>query len=424
MIRKDFERLGEHYFEERLENGLLIRVIEKPGFARKYAFMATDFGSNDTSFLLDGVRCSTPAGVAHYLEHKMFDLPEGNAMEMFAKLAGSNNAFTSYAMTAYYVSCTDHFEENLSVLLRLVTTPYFMPESVEKERGIIAQEIRMYEDSPDSAVQENLMAAMYHHHPIRVGIAGTVESIQEITAEMLNTCHKAFYDPSNMMLCVIGDVDAQAVIEQVRRETPPSCEQKTERDYGQAEPLTVVEPRVEARMEVSMPTFAIGFKAEPAKSPEESMRMEIIGELAAEILAGESAPLYTKLYEQQLIDSDFSMGFESMKGMAMLEAYGDSEDPDAVLQALEEEAARIVEQGVEEKQFVRLKKSMLGRRLRDLDSFEGVCYRTCAYYFEGTEYLDYPQMFDTVTSRDVELFLKQTVQKERAAISVIYPKEV
>lgn len=423
MIQKEFLQLGERYFEQRLENGLLVRVIEKPGFARRYAFMATDFGSNDTSFRLNGKPCTTPAGVAHYLEHKMFDLPEGNAMEMFAKLAGSNNAFTSYSMTAYFVSCTERFEENLSVLLRLVTTPYFTPESVEKERGIIAQEIRMYEDNPDSAVQENLFAAMYLHHPVRVGIAGTVESIQKITSDMLYTCHQAFYDPGNMMLCVIGDVDAGAVIEQVRRETPTSCGMQAERDYGEAEPLHCVNSRVEARMEVSMPTFAIGFKAAPAEKGPGTMRLEIIGELAAEVLAGESSPLYTRLYEQKLIDSDFAIGFESMRGMAMLEASGDSDDPDAVLQALEEEAARITEQGVDEQQFTRLKKSMLGRRLRDLDSFEGVCYRTCAYYFDGAEYLEYPQVFETVTKQDVELFLAETVKKERAAISIIYPKE-
>ena len=423
MIRKDFPQLGEHYFEEKLENGLLVRVIEKPGFARKYAFLATNFGSNDTSFRLDGKACTTPAGVAHYLEHKMFDLPEGNAMEMFAKLAGSNNAFTSYSMTAYYVSCTERFEENFSVLLRLVTTPYFTTQSVEKERGIIAQEIRMYDDSPDNAVQKNLFAAMYHHHPVRVDIAGTVESIQSITADMLYTCHKAFYDPSNMMLCVIGDVDAAAVIEQARRETPASCGIRTERDYGEEEPMACVTDRVEEKMEVSMPTFAIGFKAEPAEKGPETMRLELIGELAAEILAGESSGLYTALYEKQLIDSDFSIGFDSMKGMAMLEACGDSEDPDAVLQALLEEAARIRKDGVEEKQFERLKKSMLGRRLRELDSFEGVCYRTCGCFFDGAEYLDYPQIFETVTKRDVELFLAQTVQKKRAAISIIYPKE-
>ena len=220
MTKKEFPQLGEQYFEQRLPSGMMVRVVEKPGFAKKYAFVAVNFGSIDTKFRLNGVDYATPDGVAHYLEHKMFDLPEGNAMELFAQNAGSNNAFTSYAMTAYYVECTERFEENLSILLRLVTTPYFTEESVEKERGIIAQEIKMYDDSDGNVVQENLFRAMYLHHPARVSVAGTVESIQDITAKTLYDCHRAFYDPSNLILCVVGDVDAAKVLAQAERETP------------------------------------------------------------------------------------------------------------------------------------------------------------------------------------------------------------
>ena len=220
MIRKDFPKLGEHYFEERLPNGLLVRVMEKPGFAKRYAFVAADYGSIDAEFFLNGKKYVTPQGVAHYLEHKMFDLPEGNAMQEFAKYAGANNAFTSYTMTAYYVECTEHLEENFEILLRMVTTGYFTDESVQKERGIIAQEIKMYEDSADSAVMENLFRIMYQNHPVRNNIAGTVESIEEITADTLKLCHDAFYDPSNLIVCVIGDVDAASIIEQARRLTP------------------------------------------------------------------------------------------------------------------------------------------------------------------------------------------------------------
>ena len=193
MIRKDFPALGEHYFEEKLPNGLTVRVIPRPGFAKKFAFLATDFGSIDMRFSFAGKDCAVPAGVAHYLEHKMFDLPEGNAMEQYAEYGGGNNAFTNYTMTAYYFDCTEEFEENLKILLRLVTEPYFTPESVEKERGIIAQEIRMYEDSAESRVVEDLFDGMFRSHPVRVPIAGTVESIAEITAQSLYDCHAAFY---------------------------------------------------------------------------------------------------------------------------------------------------------------------------------------------------------------------------------------
>ena len=422
MIRKDFGKLGEHYFEERLANGLLVRVIEKPGFAKRYAFLATDYGSIDSEFVLDGKKYTTPQGVAHYLEHKMFDLPEGNAMQEFAKYAGANNAFTSYIMTAYYVECTEHFEENLEILLRMVTTGYFTEESVEKERGIIAQEIRMYDDSADSAVMENLFRIMYRNHPVRNSIAGTVESIQDITADTLKLCHDTFYDPSNLILCVIGDVDAAAVIDQARRQTPQGRARNIERVYGAPEPEAPAQRRIEKQMEIAMPAFAIGFRCPDAGRGAQAMRMELIGELAGEILVGESSALYQKLYDENVIDADFSVDYERMKGMALLELSGDSEEPDRVLREVLQEAARVLKSGVDRELLRRLKKSFTGRRLRELDGFEGTCYRMCAYYFDGAEYLDYPDIYADVTAEDVEQFIRENVKEEMAFVSVITPK--
>ena len=190
--------------------------------------------------------------MAHYLEHKMFDLPEGNAMQEFAKYAGANNAFTSYTMTAYYVECTEHLEENFEILLRMVTTGYFTEASVQKERGIISQEIKMYEDSADSAVMENLFRIMYQNHPVRNNIAGTVESIEEITADTLKLCHDAFYDPSNLIVCVIGDVDAASIIEQARKLTPAGKKPQFERCCGAPEPEKVPVRTIEKQMEIAL----------------------------------------------------------------------------------------------------------------------------------------------------------------------------
>ena len=422
MIRKDFPAIGEHYFEERLENGLLVRVVEKPGFAKRYAFAATDYGSIDAEFILNGKHYTTPQGVAHYLEHKMFDLPEGNAMQEFAKYAGANNAFTSYTMTAYYVECTEHFEENFEILLRMVGTGYFTEESVEKERGIIAQDIRMYDDSADSAVMENLFRLMYQNHPARNPIAGSVESIQDITAETLKLCHSAFYDPSNMIVCVIGDVDATSVIEQARRQTGPGCRPEITRCYGAPEPAANGPKRIEKQMEISMPTFAIGFRCPDAGRGAEAMRMELIGELAGEMLAGESSKLYQRLYDENVIDADFSVDYERMKGMALLELAGDSEDPERILREVLQQAETIGRTGVDRAQLERLKKSVTGRRLREFDGFESTCYRMCAYYFDGAEYLDYPEIYAGVTAEDVEQFIRENVKEELAFVSVITPK--
>ena len=421
MNRKDYPNLGERVYEATLPNGLLVRVVPKPGFAKTYGFLAVNYGSIDTSFTRNGTRYETPRGVAHYLEHKMFDLPEGNAMQMFSQFGGNPNAFTSYDITAYYMECTEQVKENLELLLHFVSTPYFTQESVEKERGIIAQEIRMYEDSAGSCVYEAMFEAAYAHHPMRYAIAGTVESIQDISAQTLYDCYGAFYTPSNMMLCVVGDVDPQMVLDLAERTLPADRAEAVQRDYGPQEAMEPVRPRVEREMEVSMPTFTLGFKTEPAAFGPDSMAQEVIGDLAAEILVGESSPLYTELYTKNLIDADFSAGYDGMKGTAMLTASGDSEEPERVYEAILKEADRIRRDGVDTALFRRLKKSALGRRVRDLDSFDSICYRMCAYHFEGVDYFDFPAIFQSVTEDQVAEFLSRTVVEPRAALSVIRP---
>lgn len=421
MNRKDYPNLGERVYEATLPNGLLVRVVPKPGFAKTYGFLAVNYGSINTSFTRNGTRYETPRGVAHYLEHKMFDLPEGNAMQMFSQFGGNPNAFTSYDITAYYMECTDQVKENLELLLHFVSTPYFTQESVEKERGIIAQEIRMYEDSAGSCVYEAMFEAAYAHHPMRYAIAGTVESIQDISAQTLYDCYGAFYTPSNMMLCVVGDVDPQMVLDLAERTLPADRAEAVQRDYGPQEAMEPVRPRVERKMEVSMPTFTLGFKTEPAAFGPDSMAQEVIGDLAAEILVGESSPLYTELYTKNLIDADFSAGYDGMKGAAMLTASGDSEEPERVYEAILKEAERIRRDGVDTALFRRLKKSALGRRMRDLDSFDSICYRMCAYHFEGVDYFDFPVIFQSVTEDQVAAFLSRTVVEPRAALSVIRP---
>lgn len=353
----------------------------------------------------------------------MFDLPEGDATEQFAAHGGSPNAFTSYTMTAYYFDCTEEFEENLRILLRLVTVPYFTPESVEKERDIIAQEIRMYEDSAESRVYEDLFRGMFAVHPVRVPVAGTVESISEITPQALYDCHAAFYRPGNMILCVAGDVDPEAVVRIARELTPETSAPLPVRDYGAAEALSCPMPIQQRVMEVAMPTFAFGFKCAPP-APDALMRREVLGDLAAEILAGESSELYQRLYERGLIDAGFSVGYESVKDACLLSASGDSTDPEAVQRALLSEAAHIAKNGVDPAQFARLVKSALGRRTRDLDSFESICYLMGgSYYFDGVDYLRFPEVYASVTPEDVQRFLAETVQPERAALAVVRPKE-
>ena len=220
MKQRFYERIGESVYRETLPNGLQVCVVPKPGYAKKYAFFATRYGGMDVRFQLDGRWLDTPAGIAHYLEHKMFDTKEGNALQELAKNGAEPNAFTANAMTGYYFDSTEHFEENLEILLSFVSVPYFTEESVAKEQGIIGQEIRMIEDNPDWQIYTRMMQALYHTSTARTSIAGTVESISHITAETLYDCHKAFYTPSNMILTVVGDVDPIQVADMARMILP------------------------------------------------------------------------------------------------------------------------------------------------------------------------------------------------------------
>ena len=423
MKHTEYQGLGESCFSAVLPSGLQLRIVPKRGFAWKYAFLAVNFGAVDTAFFQNGSRRRVPDGIAHYLEHKMFDLPDRDAMELFAQYGGSPNAFTSYGLTAYYFSCTERFEDNLRLLLHMVATPHFTAESVEKERGIIAQEIRMYEDSAQSRVGEDLFAALFRSHPIRVPIAGTAESIAEITPELLLSCYRAFYRADNMMLCVVGDVDEETVYSIAEAEIAAADGAPVERDYGAAETMLPVRRRSERTMSVSMPTFALGYKCEPPQRGMETMRREIVGDLAGEILAGESSPLYERLYGEGLIDADFSVGYESVKDACLLTAEGDSRDPETVAAAIGREAERIRTEGFDRALFERLKKSALGRRMRDLDSFESICYRICAYYFEGVEYFRFPEAYAAITPEEVAQFLSETLRPERACLTTVVPKE-
>ena len=424
MTYTEYPLLDERLYRKRLPNGLQVIVCPKPGFQRKAAYFMTSYGSIHTKFTLDGVKYETPEGVAHYLEHKMFDLPNRDVSGEFAALGANTNAFTSYDSTAYYFSCTEHFEQCLELLLTFVSTPYFTEESVEKERGIIAQEILMYNDAPDSRVFEDMMGLLYQHHPARHSIAGTVESIEAITPEILRLCHKAFYNPANMVLCVVGDVDAQRVAEIAERILPKQYRPAAIPDFGPEEKPVPVELFSTRQMDVAMPSFQLGFKCKlPGVLGEDFARWELAGELASEVLFGESSELYLRLYEDGLIDSSFGGGLDTIDGLAMLVCGGDSNDPELTWEKIAGQVQVILDRGIDEAAFARMKKSMMGRRVKDLDSFESTCFRLCAYYFDQYDYFRFPELFRQVKREEVLDFLRENGKTERSAMSVVLPRE-
>ena len=423
MEKHFYPEVGETLYKATLKNGLQILLLPRPGFTKKLCYFVTDYGAIHTDFTIDGKAFTAPAGVAHYLEHKLFDMPERDVTGEFAALGAIPNAFTSYDMTAYYFSCTEHFKENLELLLEFVTTPYFTEESVAKEQGIIGQEIGMNEDNPDSVLFDMLAEAMYETHPIRYPILGSRDSIAQITPEVLETCHRAFYRPDNMLLCIVGDVVPEEVeaIAKDKLQGVPCPKVDSPRLWD--EPMTVKKPYVSRSMEVAMPMFQLGFKSAPLPDGDEGVRQEIVGDMAAEALFGESSELYLKLYDEGLIDASFGGGYETIEGMSMLLASGDSENPEAVREAILQAAKQLAETGISDEAFLRMKRSALGRRIRGLDSFESTCFRLCAYHFSQFDYFRIPKIYEQITKEEIQEFIRTTVTQERMCMAVITPKE-
>ncbi|MBP1757761.1 MAG: peptidase, family [Firmicutes bacterium] len=424
MTTKEYKQLGEVMVEEHLENGLGVFVFPKQEYGKCFAFFATCYGGMDTRFRWNNAWQDTPMGVAHFLEHKMFDTKDGNALQILTANGASPNAFTGSAITGYYFEGTESFEENLRTLLSFVSEGYFTQESVDKEQGIIGQEIQMIEDNPNWQAYMKLMEALYGNHPIRNSVAGTRESIAQITAETLYNCHSAFYNPGNMVLCVAGDVAPDRVCEIAREILPQGGQSEIPRDYGIAEREAVHQSEQEYTMEVATPLFQLGVKLTPAKDGQDRLRQKLLGELLCEAWVGTSSPLYARLYAQGLINSSFGYGYEDEAGIAFLIAGGESRDPAAVRAALLEEAARISREGLDEGLFRRLLKAAYGNQVRAMNSFEHLCVEQAKGYFAGQEIWTFPEMYAGIQKEDVEAAIGEWILSERVALSVIRPKEV
>lgn len=423
MQLNKYDDIGESMYSATLQNGLRLRVIPKPGFSTAYAVFATNYGGAHRRFTVDGQTLDTPAGVAHFLEHKMFDLPDGeNALNILSANGADPNAFTSSGITCYYFECTEGFEENLRMLLHFVSTPYFTAETVQKEQGIIAQEIRMGEDDPNVSIYYDLLTMLYDHHPIRDRVAGTVESIAEITDKTLYDCHRVFYAPSNMVLCVEGDIDPERVLAIAEEELPKTLSPVPKADFGPEEGLLPLEHFRSREMAVSAPQFLIGAKFRPAEEGQALLRQRLVSQLALRMLAGASSPFYARLYAQGLISHDFDYEADFTAGTATVIIGGESREPEKVLDELKAEAARVSEKGFDPELFRRSKRASLGARLRGLEDFESVCVSTVTGLFSGYCAFDAISLLGQVTKDECEQFVRETLSNERLAISIITPK--
>ena len=424
MERREYPRLGETVWHEVLPNGLPVYVLTRPESSEQFACFAVRCGGASTR-IPDGRGGweDLPAGTAHYLEHKMFDTEGGSASDRFGETGASDNAFTSETMTAYYFTGTRDFEENLRTLLKMVSIPWFTRESVDKERGIIAQEIRMNEDDPYDESYCRLMELMYAADPVKTRVVGSVESIQDITPELLYRFHRVFYRPENMVLAAGGALDPArvcAVAREVLGDQPsgPAWEPPMV-----SEPAECVRTGGEAEMEVSMPTFQLGIKGDGAPAGSR-LRQELLARLACDALAGPSAPLYSRLYGAGLINGDFSCNYdEATDTSARLVFSGESRDPARVREELLNEAARLSREGIDPALWERLTRAAYGGRLHELDYLRDTCIDIAAAHFDGEDYLTFPALCASLRREEAEALLGRWCVPERTALFVALPAE-
>lgn len=420
-----FDQLKETLYHEQLPNGLNVYILPKQGFQKTYATFTTRYGSIDNDFQPPhGERVQVPDGIAHFLEHKMFEQEDGDVFEDFSKNGASANAFTSFDRTAYLFSCTDRVEENLTTLINFVQDPYFTDENVEKEKGIIGQEIQMYDDNPDWRVYFGLIEAMYREHPVRIDIAGTVASIANITKETLYLCYETFYHPSNMVLFVVGGVDHENIMQLVRdNQAAKPFEMKGEikRFYPQ-ETGDIHQSLNEVQLPVGISKCLMGFKEEKsALQGDDFLKREFATQIALEALFGQSSDLYQRLYDDGLIDDQFGFDYVLEHGYGFSMFGGDTKDPDALIQRIRSALPEYVDKGIADDVFERLRKKKIGEFLRQLNSPEFIANQFTRYRFNQADLFRIVPVLENLRAEDVNARLQHHFQLDRCAASVVRP---
>ncbi|OAS21671.1 EF-P 5-aminopentanol modification-associated protein YfmH [Paenibacillus oryzisoli] len=427
MQSMPYSHLDETIYHEKLDNGLHVFVLPKAGFQKTYATFTTQYGSIDNHFQVQGKdEVRVPDGIAHFLEHKMFEEPEGDIFATFATNGASANAFTSFDRTAYLFSSTDRYLENLTTLINFVQNPYFTDENVEKEKGIIGQEIKMYEDNADWRSYYGLIESLYAKHPIHIDIAGTVASIAEITKETLYECYNTFYHPSNMSLFVVGGVDPQEVItlvkdNQAAKTFPPQGEIQR---FFPDEPNEVKEARRIILLPVSLPKCLMGFKeAAPAVTGKPLLVRELTTKLMLDILFSSSSDIYQTLYDDQLISDNFGHEYNCSDGYAFSIVGGDTKDPEQLIARIREVVEKRKEPGLDLITFERSRKKKIGSFLRMMNSPESIANEYTKYRFKGIDLFDILPVYEQLTLEDVNRRFREHFDWSKLAVSIVQSRE-
>jgi predicted Zn-dependent peptidase len=409
--------VGDKYYKVKHKSGLNIYVYEKEGFNSTYAVFGTKYGSINTCFSVDdGDKISVPDGIAHYLEHKLFESEDGDAFAKYATTGANANAFTAFDKTCYLFSTSQNFKESLEILLDFVQSPYFTDETVAKEQGIIGQEIKMYDDSPDWRVLFNLLKCLYHNHPVKIDIAGTVESIAEITPEKLYQCYNTFYNLNNMALCVCGKAKLEEVLEVADRLLKPSKEVKIT-NYFKEEPYSIVKNFAEQNLPVAVPLFEIGFKGKPAKN--RTAKDEAAVDVLLSMLFSSTSSLYRTLQDKGLINQSFNYEVFEGEGFSSILIGGESRNPEEVYSLIKEEINNLKKNGISSQDYELSKKSVYGSALTSFNSADSIGNNLIDAHFTGREIFNYVDEIYNLTFDDVKNKFQVMFDCENSALSVI-----
>jgi predicted Zn-dependent peptidase len=419
---------GQEVAETQLDSGLTVVLLKKPGFTQQFAAFATHYGGMDTSFLAAGEQKVThvPDGIAHFLEHKLFEEPDGtDVSQQFSQLGMTSNAYTGPYYTVYYFSTVDHFNAGLNILLNFVQTPWFTDATVAKEQGIIEQEIRTGLDNPLRTAYFNMLESMYHYHPVRIRVEGTVESINRITKELLYQCHDTFYHPGNMMLVATGDLDFKAIEEQVRRDQAGRNYQRRDAVARviPTEPPSVVRTEIAVEMKVSRPRVLMGFKhdAPPTGASRDYQKQLIAANLALSAVLGRITPNYWRLYEKGVLTEGFRFGYSAYPGAGFVWIDGESEDADSLVDAVTQELWRAKEQGIHPDNFEAARRQEIGSFLSVLDNPEQFAGTFITHRFNGLDFLANPELLSEVSLDDGQDFLQQLIRDDNRVVSLVEP---
>lgn len=414
-------KVKEKLYIEKLNNGQTVMIIPKKGIQKKYIIWGINYGSNDSTFIVPGEKEITevPKGVAHFLEHKMFEQKNGrNSLDVLTSLGVNANAYTTNNHTAYLFECTDNFYEALDEFMDYVQHPYFTEENVEKEKGIIGQEIMMYDDYPEWRVYLNALECMYHKHPVKLDITGTIETISKIDKDILYKCYNTFYNSSNMVMVIAGDFDPQKLIQEIKKRLINNNSHGEIKRVFEEEPKEIVKDKIEQKMDVSKPLYAIGIKDTPVDQ-KEMVKKHIAVEILLNILIGASSKLYKRLYEIGNTYYVPSIEYDFEYNYAHVLITGQSNNPEELYEMLKKQIKELIKIGIDENQFKRIKKMIYGEYVKEYNDITDICRMFMSDYFKGINSFEYLEEINTINVEYLNQVLKDVFNEKNMILSVV-----